>query len=352
MPISARLDFGHRLDRRVARGDVGFLLHHALDVLDDDDRVVDEQADRQDEPEQRQRVDRIAEQRENPERPEQDDRHRDRRDQRRAPALQEDEHDDDDEDDRLEQGVDDLPDRQLDERRAVERESVFIARRERVRRLLDLRLDEFGSLQRVRPWRELDCHADRGMAVQAAGVGVILGAELDARDVVQPHHRAVGTGLDDDLAELVGRRQSRPLGDDRRQHLRRRPRLRAELAGGDLRVLRLQRGDDVGGRQRHARQLERVEPDPHRILRAEGREVADPGNARDLVLQGRDEIVGDVGRRRLVRRIVQRDDHQEVGVGLGDRHALLLDLLPAGGAAPAGPCSGPGPGRCRGWSPC
>ncbi len=145
------LDLTHRLDRRVARADVGLLLEHALDVLDDDDGVVDEKADRQHQPEQRQRVDRVAEGSKDAERAEQDDRHGDRRDQRRPPALQEDEHDDDDEDDRLAEGDDHLADRQLDEGRAVERKGVSVARRERLRRVRDRCLDQLGGLQRVWP---------------------------------------------------------------------------------------------------------------------------------------------------------------------------------------------------------
>ena len=74
-----------------------------LDVLDHDDRVIDQQADREHQPEQGQRVDREAERVEHREGAEQHDRNGDDRDQRRAPALQEDEHHEDDEDDRLEQ---------------------------------------------------------------------------------------------------------------------------------------------------------------------------------------------------------------------------------------------------------
>ena len=58
MPMTGRLHLGHRLEGRVARRHP--LLDVVLDRLDDDDGVVDDQADRQHQPEQRQRVDREA----------------------------------------------------------------------------------------------------------------------------------------------------------------------------------------------------------------------------------------------------------------------------------------------------
>ena len=54
-------DLGHRAPRRLARVDV-LVAHVPLDVLEHDDRVVDDDADREHHAEQRQRVDREAEQ--------------------------------------------------------------------------------------------------------------------------------------------------------------------------------------------------------------------------------------------------------------------------------------------------
>jgi len=50
----------------------------------------------------------------------------------------------------------------------------------------------------------------------------------------------------------------------------------AQLATGDLHVLVLDRGRDIDRRQREAVQLVGVEPDPHRVLRAEHVEIAHP----------------------------------------------------------------------------
>ena len=118
----------HRLDRRV----VG--RHAALDMarhaLDDDDRVVDHDADRQHDAEQRGEVDGEAERRHGGEGADDGDRDRGRRHQRRAPVLQE--HDDHDQhqDAGLEQGHEHLVDRGADEGRGVERDAVGEAGRE------------------------------------------------------------------------------------------------------------------------------------------------------------------------------------------------------------------------------
>ena len=50
----------HRLLGRLGRRELGMLLHHALDVLDHDDGVVDDDADGEHDREQRDRVGRIA----------------------------------------------------------------------------------------------------------------------------------------------------------------------------------------------------------------------------------------------------------------------------------------------------
>ncbi len=60
-----------------AGGEVGFLLHHALDVLDHDDGVVDHDADGQHHGQQRDGVGRIADAQQHGEGADQADRHGD-----------------------------------------------------------------------------------------------------------------------------------------------------------------------------------------------------------------------------------------------------------------------------------
>ena len=90
-------DLVHRLDRGVARTKAP--LDIALDILDHDDRVVDHDADREHQSEQRQIVERESEQAHHEEGADQRDRNRDDRDHRRPPGLQE-QHDDENDEDR------------------------------------------------------------------------------------------------------------------------------------------------------------------------------------------------------------------------------------------------------------
>ena len=99
-------DLVHGLVRRVARRHA--LCDVALDILDDDDRVVDHDADREHEAEQGQRIEREAERAHQRESPYERHRDRDDRDDRRAPRLQEDDDDEDDEDEGLEERLVDL----------------------------------------------------------------------------------------------------------------------------------------------------------------------------------------------------------------------------------------------------
>ena len=140
------------------------LLDVVLDRLDDDDRVVDDQADGEHEPEERQRVDREAEQREDGERADERDRHREQRDERRAPALQEHEDDEDDEHHRLDQRLHDLADAFRHRQRRVERELVVDVRREALRRSSSMTvLTPVRDVERVRARR-----LERGDAARPA----------------------------------------------------------------------------------------------------------------------------------------------------------------------------------------
>ena len=105
------------------------------------------------------------------------------------------------------------------------------------------------------------------LAVHPAGGIVILGVELDPGDVAEPDERAVVAAPHDDLLEFLDGRQP-PLGEDRvfLERLARRYRLGADLAGGRLAVLGLDRRDHLLGRHQLAGQPVRVQPDSHRVL--------------------------------------------------------------------------------------
>src|SRR5690606_1232817 len=103
--------------------------------------------------------------------------------------------------------------------------------------------------ERVGAGRHGDGDADRRFLVVEAQELVGLRAKLDAGYVAQPQRRAVRIAAHEDLAELLRRLQTglradggvEPLALDRRRA--------AELADGDLLVLRPHRGGNVGWRQ-------------------------------------------------------------------------------------------------------
>ena len=153
------LDLLHRDDRRFLDGQLGLLVEDAFDILDHDDGIVDEQADREHEPEQSQRVDREAEDVEHPEGAEQHDRDGNSGDQRGAPALQEDEHDEDDEGHRLGEGLHHLDDGQADEVGRIVGISDVIAGRHRRLDTGHLGLHQLRGRQRVGAGLEVDADA-------------------------------------------------------------------------------------------------------------------------------------------------------------------------------------------------
>ena len=286
-------DLAHRLLRRLARRQPLFR-HHALDVLDHHDGVVDEQADRQHHGEHGQRVDRIAREGEHGEGAEQHDRHGNRRDQRGAEALQEDEHDDEDEDDGLDQRLDHLLDRKLDERGGViGRDDLDVGRQAR-RQLGEHFLDASGRVDGISAGGEVYAKAGSGQAVEARTAGVAFRTDLDARDIAQMDDRAVSARLQDDVAELVRRLQLALRRDRDVELLALNAGQRAELAGRDLLVLGRDRRCDVARDQLVLGELVRIEPDAHRISGSEDIDVADSADALDRVLETAGEIVAEI----------------------------------------------------------
>ena len=205
-------DLVHRLARRLKRADV-FLLHDPFDVLDDHNRVIDEQANRQHHAQHRQRVDRKAKGREHAKGAQQDDRHRQRRDQGGADVLQEQIHDDKDQHDRLDQGLDHLFDRDFHEGRRIEGHDIAHPFGEERRQFLDPLFDGGGCIQRVGTGGKADRHTGRRIAVVARDRGIAFRPDLDPRDIIQQHQPAVGFRAQHDLAEILGAGQQGLRGD-------------------------------------------------------------------------------------------------------------------------------------------
>ena len=179
------------------------LAHVPLDVLDDDDRVVDDDAGGEHDAEQRQRVDREAEQLHERERADERDRNRDRRDERAAPVLQEEEHHEHDEDDRLGERLQHFDDRLADDADVVERDLRLEPGREALLEALQLRLDAREDLERVGRRQQLDADARRLDAAEPQ-----VATSSSRRRARRGRRRCTRTsapsraGLDDDVLEL------------------------------------------------------------------------------------------------------------------------------------------------------
>ncbi|MOA04987.1 hypothetical protein D3C78_1245650 [compost metagenome] len=101
----------------------------------------------------------------------------------------------------------------------------------------------------------------------------------------------------------------------------------AELTGGNLDVLRRDRGAHVDWGQLVLVQLGRIQPDTHGVLGTEDLEVTDTGGPRDRVLHVGHDVVGQVvlGHAAVARN--HADHQQEVFHCLGHADALLLHFL-------------------------
>ncbi len=240
----------------------------AFHVLDHHDRIVDHDADREHQAEQRQRIDREAQHIEHGEGSDHRHRHRDQRNDRGAPGLQEQDHDQHDEQDRLEQRVHHRVDRVAHEDRGVKVGAVAQAGRELLGQLVHLTDHRVAHLQQVGAGRLEHRDDGGGLAVERGLQRVVAGTELDARDVRQAHSLSVRASLEHDFAELLGGAQA-ALGVDRDQEIAAAlHRLGTDLAGRNLDVLLAHRAYHVACSQAARGDLLRVEPDTHRVVAA------------------------------------------------------------------------------------
>jgi hypothetical protein len=179
-------DLSHRLLGGGRRRKVRLLLHHALDVLDNDDRVVDHDADGEHQRQQRDGVGRIAERDQHHKSPDKAHRNRNHRDDCGTQVSEEQKHHDRDKDEGLEQRFEDLANGIVNEDRAVvddlRLQSVGKASTHLVKRCLHCGSGSDG----ICTGREKDSNRHGGPAIEAAVGVIILGAQLHARHVLQP----------------------------------------------------------------------------------------------------------------------------------------------------------------------
>ena len=303
------------------------MLEVPLDVLDDHDGIVNDQTGRQGQPEEGQGVDGEVEELDEGEGADQRDRDGEGRYQGAGEALQEDEDHQHDEQDREEQRDHHFPHGLPDHRGGVEGDLVADALRERFRQLVHLGEDRLVDLQRVRRRELRDAEADGLATVVAQVARVVLGPDLDARHVLQQDQRAVDAGLEDQLAEVLGRGQPALRADAHVKRLPARRGLRAHRARGNLDVLLAERAHHVAGRQLAGREAQRVQPDPHRVApRAPELNTRNAGDASQRVPHEDVGVVGEEEVRVLALLREERQAADELVGALVDEDAGLLHL--------------------------
>ena len=172
------------------------------DVLDVDDRVVDDDADGDHEPRQDHRVDRVSAQVEHHHRRHQGQRDRDQADQRGAPLEEEGDQHQDHEQRAEDQRQLEVVDRLLDEVRLPEDVASNSHAGKAGLQVVERIFDVLGDLQRVCVRELLQDEQQAGAAVDDGVADQRLGPVHHVRDVAQAHRLAVAA-LDRQLGQVV-----------------------------------------------------------------------------------------------------------------------------------------------------
>ncbi len=305
-------DLLHRLERGFGRRQARLLLQDALDVLDHDDGVVDDDADGEHQGEQRHGIGRVPRREQHGEGADQADGNGNGGDDGRAKVAEEQEDDDDHEDEGLAQGPQYLLDGVIHEDGGVVDDTRLEVFRKARAQPGQRPVDGVRRLHRVGVRREEESHAHRRLAVEARFSIFVLGAHLDTRHIADAQPRAVGIGAQHDIAELLRRGQGAL-----RLHVQLELLVAGDGAGADaadrrLHVLRLDGVDDIGGSEVEAGQPLGIEPDPHGIGElAEQQHLADARHARQLVEDVDRGIPRDEQGRELARFAVEVEELQD-----------------------------------------
>jgi hypothetical protein len=179
---------GHRLTGLIAAVEM------AVDVLDDHDRVVDDQADGHGEAAHGHDVDRLAQPLHDEEGRHDGERQCDRGDQRQPPVAQEDEQHDDGKHAADQDGIADVDDRGGDELGEIVRLRELEPARQRAREIVQHRFDARADVENVRADLLRNADVGRDLAVAAHERHAVRSAALHRRHVRDTNGRAA---LDD-----------------------------------------------------------------------------------------------------------------------------------------------------------
>ncbi len=224
----------------------------ALDVifhrLDDHDGVIDHNADRQHQTEQRKIVQAETRHRHGGECADNRHGHGNQRNDRRPPTLQEYEHDDRHQNDRVAQRLEHLVDRFANEGGRIVANCIGDAVGKIARKLHHFCLHPIGGIQCVGIGQLKHGQAHRGIAIETAGDIVAAGPHFHVADILNANHPAIGQRAHHNVFEFIRVQQS-PLDRERNLlHLPIDSRRLADLTQRHIHVLLTDGGDHVGHR--------------------------------------------------------------------------------------------------------
>ena len=186
----------------------GFFFYDPLNVLDDDDGVVDDDADGEHKRQQGDGVGRVSDEQEHGECADDGYRHGNQGNQSRSQLAEKQKDDDADENDRDDERAHHFDDRRGNEDRRVEEHRVGQiggeARRQRVHGIANL----FRHLDCVGSRRLINADCGRRRTVETAIAILRLSAHFDPGDVADADDRSVGIGAQDDGGEFLRPRQA------------------------------------------------------------------------------------------------------------------------------------------------
>ena len=308
---------GRRRRRKIFR--VELVLHR----LHHDDRIIDDDTDRQHQSEQRQRVDRKAQRGKHGEGADQGHRHHQHRNQGRTPRLQEQKHHQQHQQHGFKQGDDHFLHRLGDKGRGAVRHRIHHARREALRQRLHGRLNITRGIECIGIGLQENTDEHARHAVLLHGDRVISTAEFNARNILQTHDLAVGRGADDDVFVLRDIGQSTLHGDRILHRHAGWCGRHADATGRRHHVLLLHHALHIGGTHTETRHLLGVQPDAHAVIAcAKQTHEAHALDAGECILKVEQRIVAQkCGVEATVRR-GQRNHLQEVGRLFTDGDAI------------------------------
>ena len=168
-------------------------------IFNDDDRIVDDQSNRQNKSEQREHVHGESEQRKKREGADNGDRYGGGRYHDGPPVLQEHQDYHQDKDAGLDEGSIDLIDRSFDKFCRIKRDIVFQTGGETFGKFHHFGLNRFGQIERVGARQLVDGNSGGGKPLLFTVDAVILAAQFDSADVAEKSQFAIVTRFDDNL---------------------------------------------------------------------------------------------------------------------------------------------------------